>query len=209
MAEPTTVIIGAGVTGLSTAYHLALKRRGGRIVVLDKGPVGDGSSSRAAAIITGLLWSETGVLARKLALRRYRELSKELDGYRFHDVGCVNLFDRASWPERQRLLPLYDRCGAPYEVLDAAEIRRRWPDLSPPDDFLGLYDPLGGYSEPDEYVPALAAKCRDLGVEIREREKLTAVMVDEQNGQPHANGVWTTSGDSRRHNSATAARSRA
>ena len=56
----TAVIIGAGVTGLSTAYHLACKRFG-RIIVLDKGPVGDGSSSRAAAIITGLLWSETGV----------------------------------------------------------------------------------------------------------------------------------------------------
>jgi sarcosine oxidase subunit beta len=54
MASPTAVIVGGGVTGLSTAYHLAL-RRFGRIILLDKGPVGDGSSSRAAAIITGLL----------------------------------------------------------------------------------------------------------------------------------------------------------
>lgn len=171
-----TVILGGGVTGLSTAYHLA--RKGcGSIVVLDKGPVGDGSSSRAAGIITGLLWSETGVLARKISLQLFRELSEELDGYTFQAAGALNLFDTQSWPERERLLPLYRRCGAPFEVLDADEMRRRWPQLQPRDEFIGLYDPLGGYSEPDEYVPALARRCRELGVEIREHEPATGLVV--------------------------------
>jgi glycine/D-amino acid oxidase-like deaminating enzyme len=161
------VIVGAGVTGLSAAYHLA--RRGARrVVVLEKGRVGSGSSSRAAGIITGLLWSETGVLARRRSLELFRELSAELEGYSFRDVGCLNLFDPGSWPEREALLPLYGRLGAPYEILPAAEARRRWPSLAVPDDQIGLYDPLGGYSEPDEYLPALARRCRELGVEIRE-----------------------------------------
>lgn len=128
MAASTVVVIGAGVTGLSTAYHLALKRYG-RIIVLDKGSIGDGSSSRAAAIITGLLWSETGVRARTIALRRFRELSKELSGYQFQAVGCLNWFDPDSWPERQKLLPLYDRLGVPYESLDSSAIRLRMLDL--------------------------------------------------------------------------------
>ena len=82
MNSSTVVIVGAGVIGLSTAYHLARKRFG-RVIVLEKGPVGDGSSSRAAGIVTGLLWSETGVLARKRSLELYRELSEDLPGYRF------------------------------------------------------------------------------------------------------------------------------
>ncbi|MFN0168383.1 MAG: NAD(P)/FAD-dependent oxidoreductase [Bryobacteraceae bacterium] len=175
--QPTAIILGAGVTGLSTAYHLALKKFG-RIIVLDKGPVGDGSSRRAAAIITGLLWSETGVRARQTALRRYRELSHELEGYRFQDVGCLNLFDPASWLERERLLPLYDRLGAPYEILEADEMREAWPQLKPRDEFIGLFDPLGGYSEPDEYLPALAAGCRRLGVEIREHQAATGFRME-------------------------------
>lgn len=168
----TAIIIGGGVIGLSTAYHLARKGMA-KIILLEKGPVGDGSSSRAGGIITGLLWSETGVLARKLSLALYRELSEDLPGYRFGDVGCLNLFDPPAWPEREQLLPLYDRLGAPYEILTAAEMRHRWPDLTPAETDIGLFDPLGGYSEPEEYIPALAQRCRELGVEIRAGQRVT------------------------------------
>jgi glycine/D-amino acid oxidase-like deaminating enzyme len=171
MTSSKAVIVGGGVIGLSTAYHLA--RKGfGRVIVLEKGPVGDGSSSRAAGIISGLLWSETGVRVRKLSLTRFRELSEELAGYTFQAVACLNLFDPQSWPERAALLPLYQRLDAPFEILDAAEMRRRWPALHPHDSWTGLLDPLGGYSEPDEYIPALAHKCRELGVEIREQQQV-------------------------------------
>ena len=199
MNSATVVIVGGGVIGLSTAYHLA--RKGfGRIVVVEKGPVGDGSSSRAAGIVTGLLWSETGVRARKLSLARFRELSDELNGYTFQAVGCLNLFDPESWPERAALLPLYERLGAPFEILDAAEMRRRWPALRPRDEWIGLLDPLGGYSEPDEYLPALARKCRELGVEIREHQQVTGFTlrgaqvagVATADGEIAADGVVST-----------------
>ncbi len=171
MHSSKALIIGGGVIGLSTAYHLA-KMHFGKITLLDKGPVGDGSSSRAAGIITGLLWSETGVRARKRSLQLFRELSDEVTGYRFQEVGCLNLFDPASWPDREKLIPLYDRLGAPYEILSAAEMRARWPELNPSEKITGLYDPLGGYSEPDAYIPALARRVRDLGVEIVENEQV-------------------------------------
>jgi sarcosine oxidase subunit beta len=190
LSTSTTVIIGGGVTALSTAYHLALKGAG-KIIVIDKGPIGDGSSSRAAAIVTGLLWSETGVKARQIALRRFRELSEELDGYEFQARGCLNLFDAVSWPEREALLPVYDEWGTPYEIVDAAEIHRRWPALTPTSDIVGLYDPLGGYSEPDEYIPALLSKCRELGVEIREHEAVTEILVRDG----RAAGVRTANGE--------------
>lgn len=175
MSNATVVIIGGGVTGLSTAYHLALKKVG-RIVLVEKGPVGDGSSSRAAGIITGLMWSKTGVLARKLALDRFAEFSEELPGYRFQNVGCLNWFDESSWPDRARLLPLYDSCGVKYEILNPDEMRRRWPAMNPPEGYIGLHDPRGGYSEPDEYIPALANQCRRLGVEILEWTQVESLM---------------------------------
>ena len=173
----TVIIIGGGVIGLSTAYHLA--RKGvERIIVLEKGSLGDGSSSRAGGIITSLLWSKTGVEARKISLALYQELSDELEtyGYRFQDVGCLNLFDPPAWPEREKLLPLYDELKAAYEIIDAAEIHYRWPDLTPTEEIIGLHDPLGGYSEPHHYISALAQRLRNLGVDLREGQQVTDIL---------------------------------
>ena len=117
MPAVDVVIVGGGVIGLSTAYHLAHKGAG-EIVLLEKGPVGDGSSSRAAGITSGLLWSETGVRARLIGARLFRELSEELEGYTYHNEhGCLNLYTPQQWGEFQPMLPLYDRLGVPYEIL--------------------------------------------------------------------------------------------
>lgn len=184
------IVIGGGVMGLSTAYHLA-KTKSAAVVVLEKGPVGDGSSSRAAGIITGHLWTETGIRVRRKCLELYRQLSQELPGYHFNDVGCLNLFDGPTWAERENLLPLYAQLEVPFEVLKPEEIRRRWPALGIRDDFIGLFDPLGGYSAPEEYIPALARKVRELGVEIREHVKVTDFT--SRNGR--VSGVRTAAGD--------------
>jgi sarcosine oxidase subunit beta len=191
MATSTVVIVGGGVIGLSAAYQLA--RRGGvRVVLLEKDTVGAGSSLRAAGITTGLLWSETGVRARRLGIEWFQRLSEELDGYTYHNEhGCLNLFTPATWPTRQELLPLYDRLGVAYEILSGTEIRRRWPALTPPDEFTGLHDPLGGYSEPDEYVPALVRACRGMGVQIEEGRTVTGLLTSGG----RVRGVRTQQGD--------------
>lgn len=190
MNSATAIIIGGGVIGLSTAYQL-VRKQFGRVVLLEKDEVGAGSSSRAGGIITSLLWGEPGILARQISLQIYRELSDDLPSYRFRDVGCLNLFDPLSWPERAALLPLYDRLDAQYEILSAAELRKRWPALAPTDEIIGLHDPLGGYSEPEAYVPALAQRVRELGVEIREGEQVTCIL--QRNGR--AVGVTTQTGE--------------
>lgn len=187
----TAIVIGGGVIGLSTAYQLA-RQDFGRVILLEKERIGDGASSRAGGIITGLLWTRAGIAARKISLTLFRELSDELRGYgyRFQDVGCLNLFDSASWPAREPLLSLYDDMSVPYELLSAGEIRRRWPELTPADHLVGLHDPLGGYSEPQRYIPALARRCREMGVEFREGQLVSEFV--EKNGR--AAGVMTREG---------------
>jgi len=190
MSDSTTVIVGGGVIGLSTAYHLAQKGSG-PIILLDKGKVGEGASIRAAGIVSGHMWVEAGVEARKISLRRFRELSDELDDYTFQQVGTLGLFDPPGWEERQPLLALYDQMNVAYEVLDADAMHERWPHMTPCEDLVGLFDPHAGYSEPDHYVPALANKARELGVDIREHQQVTGFI----NRSGHIAGVTTKEGD--------------
>ncbi len=49
MSQPHTVVVGAGIIGVSTAYFLA--RRGHPVTVLERGQVGSGASSGNAGII--------------------------------------------------------------------------------------------------------------------------------------------------------------
>jgi len=175
----STVVVGGGVIGLSAAYHLA-RKKAGRVILLEKGRIGDGSSCRAVGITSGLLWTETGVRARQIGLQLFKELSDELDGYHYNDEhGCLNVFTPTQWLERVKLLPLYDRLQVLYEILSAEAIRKRWPALNAPDDWTGLHDPRGGYSEADEYLASLARRVGQLGVEVYEQEQAVDFLIKQ------------------------------
>ena len=178
MSTSTVIVVGGGVVGLSTAYRLAHKKAG-RVIVLEKDQIGSGSSSRAAGITTQLMWSDTGVRARQMGIKLFRELSNELAGYTYHDEhGCLNVFTPEQWSDREKLLPIYDRLRTPYEILTGEEIRHRWPALQSPDEFKALHDPLGGYSEPDEYLASLAQRLREMEVEIVEGESVSEFLLE-------------------------------
>ena len=168
----SVVVIGAGVTGLSTAFHL-VEKGVERVVVVDKGSVGGGSSLQAGGIITMLMATETEVRARAISLDLFERFSRILDGYSFHQVGCLNLYAEEAFPKTEPSLDMWRRLGAQFEVLRGGEISERFPDLAAQETDIGVLDLRAGYSEPHRYVPALRAKLEDMGVEIREDEAVT------------------------------------
>ena len=165
----SVVVIGAGVTGLSTAFHL-VEKGVERVVVVDKGSVGGGSSLQAGGIITMLLGTETEVRARAISLDLFERFSRILDGYQFHQVGCLNLVTEDVSSEAAAIRDMWRRLGGRFEVLRGGEISERFPDLAAVETDIGVLDLRSGYSEPHRYVPALRAKLEDMGVEIRENE---------------------------------------
>ena len=165
----SVVVVGAGVTGLSTAFHL-VEKGVERVVVVDKGSVGGGSSLQAGGIITMLLGTETEVRARAISLDLFERFSRILDGYHFHQVGCLNLVTEDVFSEAAPVRNMWRRLGGRFEVLRGGEISERFPDLAAVDADIGVLDLRSGYSEPHHYVPALRAKLEDMGVEIRENE---------------------------------------
>ena len=165
----SVVVIGAGVTGLSTAFHLVEKGME-RVVVVDKGSVGGGSSLQAGGIITMLMATETEVRARSVSLDLFERFSRILDGYHFHQVGCLNLSVENASAKTSESREMWRRLGGQFEVLSGGEISERFPDLAAQETDIGVLDLRSGYSEPHRYIPALRAKLEDMGVEIRENE---------------------------------------
>ena len=165
----SVVVIGAGVTGLSTAFHLAEKGVD-RVTVVDKGIVGGGSSLQSGGIITMLMATQTEVRARAISLDIFERFSRIIDGYHFHQVGCLNLFTEEAFSQSAAVRDMWRRNGGQFDILRGAEIIERFPDLKAKPTDIGVLDHRSGFSEPHHYVSALKAKLEDMGVDIRENE---------------------------------------
>ncbi len=167
MADISVVVVGAGIAGLSASFHLA-EKGAGPITLIDKGRVGSGSSSRSGALSTMLMGTEAATAARGISLDIFERFDRILDDYAFHQVGCLDLYDPEQFQAASLLHEMHRRCGARFEVLRRRELEARFTDLRLGDDEYGVLDLRGGYNEPDRYIPALTAKVRESGVQIRE-----------------------------------------
>lgn len=177
MADTSVVAVGAGIAGLSTSFQLA-EKGAGPIVLVDKGQVGSGSSSRSGAVNTMLMGSEAATLARGISFDIFERFDRILDNYDFHQVGCLGIYTSEQFETAAQLHDMHRRSGARFEVLRRSELKARFPDLRIKDNEYGVLDLRGGYSEPDRYIPALAAKVRELGVEIREHHTVEDFLVE-------------------------------
>ncbi|MEB2793668.1 MAG: FAD-binding oxidoreductase [Caldisphaeraceae archaeon] len=75
---PDYIVVGAGIVGLATAYHLALEDRGSSILVVDKadGP-GGGDTSKSAAAFRTAFTSKVNIMLSKTSISFYESIEKK------------------------------------------------------------------------------------------------------------------------------------
>ena len=172
----TVIVVGAGLAGLSTSFHLAEKGVS-RIFLLDKGRVGGGSSSRSAAVNDMFMSTEAATRARAISFDIFERFNELLDDYTLHQ-GCLCLYTPTQFNAARQLHQMQRDAGAQFEVLRRPDIEARFPDLRIAEEEYGVLDLRGGYSEPDRYLPALTAKVRDLGVQIQEGQVVEEFLIE-------------------------------
>ena len=177
MAKPkTALVVGAGIAGLSSAFHLAEKGIE-RVILLDKGEVGAGSSTRSGAVNTMLMATKNATLARGISFDLFERFERLLADYDFHQDGCLAIYTPAQLESASQLHPMQRAAGARFEILSAQTLQARFPDLVLKNDESGVLDLRGGWSEPDRYIPALAARIRAMGVEIRTQQTVEDFLI--------------------------------
>ena len=167
---PTTarvVIIGGGVVGASSLYHLALKGWTD-CVLLEKNELTSGSTWHAAGNVPTFSTAWSLMHMQRYSTELYRDLAERV-GYpmNYHVTGSIRLAhtsERMREFERARGMGRYQ--GMAIEVCSGADLRDRYPFLETHDLAGGLYDPHDGDIDPAQLTQALAKGARDLGATI-------------------------------------------
>lgn len=200
------VVVGAGITGASTAYHL--KKRGlDRVLLVDReGPAAGGTGKSAAiirqhysnALLVGLTKASIGILAAM------PETLGRSGGY--VRAGYFFLVNEEMLAGAKANVAMQRELGVDTRFLERKEIESLCPWLDS-DGVAGvIHEPDGGYADPVQATEALVHGFKALGGEVREKAparallrsagRVTGVAFDDQEistgAVVNAAGPWAT-----------------
>ncbi len=176
---PTTarvVIIGGGVVGVSSLYHLA-KAGWTDCVLLEKNELTAGSTWHAAGNCPSFSTSWAVMNMQRYSLGLYRGLAQEVDyPMNYHVTGSIRLGhtkERMQEFERARGMGRYQ--GLSLEMMDLSDIKDQYPFIETHDLAGGLYDPDDGDIDPAQLTQALAKGARNMGASIQRFTPATGI----------------------------------
>ena len=171
------IVLGLGAMGSAAAYQLA--KRGARVLGIDRfSPPHRYGSSHGGTRITRLAIGE-GERYTPLVMRAH-EIWREIENETGADLlttngGLVISSDgKLSKTHVDRFfhntVSAAKTFGIPHELLDAAEIRRRYPQFAVSDEEYGYFEPGAGFVRPERCVQAHLLLARKYGAELHAGE---------------------------------------
>jgi len=183
------VVIGGGVVGVSTLYHLA--RKGwSDCVLIERKELTSGSTWHAAGLLPLFNMSYAVGQIHKYSVKLYQELEAETgQAVGFKRVGNIRLATNEDRMDEYRQYASVARTiGVNVEFLTPEEVRAIWP-FAVTDGLLGaIRHPDDGYIQPADLTQALAKGARARGAEIK---RYTTVQDIEQ----RPSGEWLVKTD--------------
>lgn len=178
-ATASIVIIGAGIVGCATAYHLT--RLGWRdVVVLEQGPLpkAGGSTSHAPGLVFQTNPSRTMTRFAQETVALYNALT--LDGEPcWHGVGSIEVAATpARWHDLKRKHGWAQSWGLSAALLSPEEVRDRVPLLDPARILGGYYVPSDGAANAVRASAALTRAATATGASFHARTPVTGITVE-------------------------------
>jgi len=190
-AQASVVVIGGGVIGLSTAFHLAAA--GVRDVVLvEQAELGSGSTCRAAGGVRAQFSDAVNIELGRRSLRTF-ETFKETFGQEIDldQVGYLFLLDDpAHVAAFEANVALQNELGVDTRMIDVAEAKRLSPLIETDGLLAAAWGPSDGHCTPESVVLGYARAARQAGARVLRGVQVTDI---DRDGE-HIRDVRTTVG---------------
>jgi sarcosine oxidase subunit beta len=168
------VVVGAGVNGTSTAYHLA-RQGAGKIVVVERRHLAAGASSKSGGLVRMHYTNEPETHLAQISLRYFQNWADTVGGdCGFNPVGFLCLVPPECRAQLEANLAMQQRLGVNTRIITAEQARELDPALDVGDALLA-YEPDSGYADASATTYAFAEAARALGVEFRLETEVTAI----------------------------------
>lgn len=183
MNKASIVIIGAGISGLATAYHLA-KKGMKDIVVIDKSYITSGSTGRCGAGVRQQWGTKLNCILAKKSIEFFAKAETELaypKSIEFKQEGYLILSTSKEEDETFRKnVALQNSLGIPSKVLTVDEALEIVPHLNPKAFTSATYCPTDGHVNPFLMSEAYYLAAKNLGVTFHFFEEVKAIVVKDQ-----------------------------
>ncbi|WP_394889320.1 FAD-dependent oxidoreductase [Mesorhizobium sp. AaZ16] len=168
------VVIGGGIIGCSTAYHLARDHKAD-VVLLEQGKLTSGSTWHAAGLVGQLRSSASITRVLKYSVELYKGLEAETGlatGWKM--TGCLRLAtNQDRWTEYKRLATTAKSFGMDMQLLSPAEVKAMWPLMEVGDLVGASWLPTDGQASPSDITQSLAKGARMHGAKLFEDVRVT------------------------------------
>lgn len=182
-SQARVVVVGGGVVGVSTLYHLA-KKGWTDVILVERKELTSGSTWHAAGLLPLFNMSYSVGQIHRYSVELYERLEAETGlnaGLRqVSNIRLANTQERMD--EYKYYAGVAETLGVDVRYLTPDQVKEIWP-LCKTDDLVGaIQHPRDGYIQPAELTQALAKGARDLGAKIYRNTAVRAI-IQQPNGE--------------------------
>ncbi|MEM2102885.1 MAG: FAD-binding oxidoreductase [Candidatus Bathyarchaeia archaeon] len=219
MSEYDAVIVGAGIFGLATAYHIKRMKPQDKILVVDKlSAAGQGNTAKSAAMFRCFFYSRTNLTLVDTSVEFYRHVHETLKvDLKLKWTGYLWLFSEEDYKTAEPVLKSMRERGLEYKIFEEKELAEKLKmnthvTSDEEAQMMGLADantgvlvPKAGSIDIDELVKFYETEFKRMGGQTQYNTRVEGIIVEPENSlgipgepyfwqSPHAAGVKTNKG---------------
>src|SRR6516225_1781816 len=187
MARADVVIVGGGVNGTSTAFHLA-SRGVKNVLVLERRHLGAGATGKSGSLVRMHYTNEPESRLALESLKIFRDFRNAVGGdCGFEPIGFLQIVPKGYEAALARNVARQQRLGIKTAVVDPAQLAEFLPGCRTDDVGAAAWEPDSGFADPNATTFAFAEAARRLGASIETgREVTNTTLIGVELGTGHA-----------------------